>query len=391
VLEEGGAVILFVLLASTIFSALYWIFALTCVARYVRHRPRRSARSAPVSGPVSVLKPLCGDDGHLYENLRTFCRQDHARFEILCGVRDGADPAAAVVERLMREFPQVELRLIVDDRSIGTNRKVSNLANLLRHAKHETLVIADADVNVDRHCITAITAALENPTVGLVTCLYRAVASSRVSSRLAAMFVNEWFFPSALAGAHLEELRHAFGAMIACRRDTVEAIGGFAAVADHLADDYMIGRLVHRLGLRIVLSPYLVDTVIADASPRALALHELRWARTFRTVRPVSYAGSLLTFGIPVSLAWFVVSGGSALAGGAVVAHVLLRGLGRLVIARALGPQVRMRDVWLVPLRDVLSCVIALTSFCGRTVRWDDQKLYVRSDGRVAPRWEIST
>jgi ceramide glucosyltransferase len=379
-------VIHLVFLAATVFAAVYWVFALTCVAWYSRRRPRPSAPSRP----VSVLKPLCGDDGHLYENLRAFCRQDHATFEILCGVRDPADPAVAVVERLVREFPALELRLIVDDRATGTNRKVSNLANLLHHAKHETLIIADADIRVGPDYITSVTAALEDHAIGLVTCLYRGVAGSRVSSRLAAMFVNEWFFPSALAGTNLEELRHAFGATIACRRATLEAIGGFPAIADHLADDYMIGRLVYRLGLRIVLSPYFVDNVIADASPGALVLHELRWARTFRTLRPLSYAASLLTFGIPLSLAWFVVSVGSPLAGGAVVAHVVLRCLGRLVLARALGPQVRMRDVWLVPMRDVLSFGIGLASFCGRTVRWNDQELYVRSDGHIEPRWEVS-
>jgi len=368
-----------IFLPAAVFAAAYWVVAFAGVARFARRRPR-PARQLP---PVTVLKPLCGDDGHLYENLAALCRQDYPRFEILCGVRDHDDAAVMVIERLVRDFPGVELKLIVDDRTIGTNLKVSNLANLLRHAKHEILMIADADIRVGADYIAAVTGALEDRDIGMVTCLYRGVAGSQLSSTLGAMYINEWFIPAALMGTWIEELRHAFGATIACRRDTLEAIGGFEAVADHLADDYMLGRMVHRLGLRVVLAPYLVDNVIPDTSLSALALHELRWARTFRTLRPLSYFGSLFTFGIPVSLIWLAVSLGSPLAGMAVLAHVGLRGGGRLVLARAIGRHLRGRDVWLVPVRDVLSFFVALASFLGRTVRWNDTELYVHPDGRV--------
>jgi len=376
--EKGGDMDL-IFLSAVVFAAVYWVVAYVGVARYARRRPRPSRESPP----VTVLKPLCGDDGQLYDNLAALCRQDYPTFEILCGVRAHDDAAVMVIERLVRDFPGVELRLIVDDRTIGTNLKVSNLANLLRHAKHETLMIADADIRVGADYIAAVAGALEDRHIGMVTCLYRGVAGSQLSSTLGAMYINEWFIPAALMGTWIEELRHAFGATIACRRDTLEAIGGFEAVADHLADDYMLGRMVHRLGLRVVLVPYLVDNVIPDTSLSALALHELRWARTFRTLRPLSYFCSLFTFGIPVSLIWLAVSLGSPLAGMAVLAHVGLRCVGRLVLARALGHDVRGRDVWLVPVRDVLSFVVALASFLGRTVRWNDAELYVHPDGRV--------
>jgi ceramide glucosyltransferase len=373
-----------VFFAPVVFAALYWVAALACVAREMHRRPTRSR----LSPPVSVLKPLWGDDGHLYQNLATFCRQDYPTFEILFGVRDADDAAVAVVDRLIHEFPDVELRLVVDDRTIGANLKVSNLANLLRHAKHETLIIADADMRVGADYVAAVAGALDGCDTGLVTCLYRGVAGSRLSSKLGAMFINEWFFPAALVGTYLPELRHAFGATIACRRETLHAVGGFEAVANQLADDYMLGRLVHRLGLHVVLVPYLVDNVIADTSLGELVVHELRWARTFRTLRPLAYFCSLFTFGIPLSLGWFAASLGSPLAGGAVVAHIGLRCLGRLVLARAVGREVRGRDAWLVPIRDVLSFVIGLASFLGRTVRWNDMDLYVHPDGRLQSKWE---
>jgi ceramide glucosyltransferase len=371
-----------VFLAAVVFATLYWVVAFACVARYARRRPT----SSRLSPPVTVLKPLCGDDGHLYENLTTFCRQQYPTFEIIFGVRDQDDRAVAMVDRLIHEFPGVELKLVIDDRTIGTNLKVSNLANLLRHAKHETLIVADADMRVGPDYIGAVAGALEDRDAGMATCLYRGVAGSGLSSKLGAMFINEWFFPAALVGTCVEELRHAFGATIACRRDTLHAIGGFEAVADHLADDFMLGRLVHRLGLRVALVPYLVDNVIANTSVWRLAVHELRWARTFRTLRPLPYFCSLFTFGIPVSLAWLAVSLGSPLAGVAVIAHVGLRCLGRMVLSRAVGREVRWRDAWLVPVRDVLSFVVGLASFLGRTVRWNDAALHVHPDGRLEPR-----
>jgi ceramide glucosyltransferase len=367
---------------AVILAALYWIVAVACVARF----GRRSAAPVRRPTPVTILKPLCGDDGQLYENLATLCRQDYATFEILCGVRDGGDPAIDVVQRLMHEFPGVELKLVVDDRVIGTNLKVSNLANLLRHAKHETLIIADADIRVGRDYLAAVTGALDAPAVGLATCLYRGVGKTDLASRLAAMFVNEWFLPAAVVGAWLETLRHAFGATIAVRRDTLETIGGFEAIAHHLADDYTLGRLVAARGLRIVLVPYLVDTVLSDTGLRALAWHELRWARTFRTLRPLSYFCSLVTFGIPLSLGWLVVGGDGRLAGAALLGHIALRCGIRHVIARIVGTRIRRRDGWLVPIRDVLSFAIGLTSFLGRRVRWNETDLYLHSDGRVEPR-----
>jgi len=371
-----------VFLGLVIFAALYSVAAFACGAGFGR------ARSSPSMcfPPVTILKPLRGDDGQLYENLVSFCGQDYSSFEIVFGVRDQYDPAIGVVDRLIKDFPGLELKLVIDDRTIGTNLKVSNLANLVRHAKHDTLIIADADMRIEPGYIRAVVRSLVEPSVGLATCLYRGVAPSGLASTLGAMFINEWFFPGALIGTHIEPLRHAFGATIACRRETLGAIGGFEAVADHLADDYMLGRLVSRLGLRVALVPYLVDNIIVESNVRSLLVHELRWARTFRTLRPLPYFCSLFTFGIPLSLLWLVVSMGSSAAGIATVAHVGLRCIGRMALSRPLGRHLRWSDVWLVPIRDVLSFVVGIVSFLGRTVRWNDAEFHVRPDGRIERR-----
>ncbi len=299
----------FVFLGLVIFAAVYWLAAFASVVLYRRRRPCTS----DVAPSVTMLKPLRGDDGQLYENLRSFCLQDYRSFEIVFGVRHFHDPAVAVVERLRHEFPGLELKLVADSRTIGTNLKVSNLANLVRHAKYDTLIVADSDMRVGPGYVRAVVGPLEDRRVGLVTCLYRGVAPYGVAYRLGAMFINEWFLPAALVGTHVERLRHAFGATNACRRDTLRSIGGFEAVADQLADDYMLG---------------------------------------------------------------WLVSGRS------------LRAVGRLVLYRSLGQPPPWSDTWLVPLRDVVSFVVGILSFLGRTVRWDDEQFRVRRDGRLERRVE---
>ena len=370
-----------VLLALTVLSACYWCGAILCVAAFGRQRS--VARGwAP---PVSVLKPLLRGDGPLYDNLKTLCAQQYPTFEVLFGVQDERDPAVDVVHRLMREFPHLDLRLVVDDRTIGSNRKVGNVANLYRAARHDVLVLADSDMRVGADYLRAVVAPLEDAAVGLVTCLYRSAPRSGLASALAAMFINEWFFPAAVVGARLQPLRHAFGATIACRRSAIRTIGGFEAVADYLADDYMLGSLVSQRGLRVVLSPYVVESAGGEAGVASLFFRELRWTRTFRTVRPLSYFLSGITHGIPLSLLFLFAAGlsGVALAMGAL--HLGLRVGGGIALYSALGLPVPRGRLWLVPLRDTVSFAMWILSFLGTHVRWSGRRLRVDTQGRLHP------
>jgi ceramide glucosyltransferase len=370
-----------ILLGAVVFAAVYQISVWACVALFARQRPPQP-RHSPA---VTVLKPLRGDDGHLYDNLRSFCEQDYPHFELLFGIRNRHDPAAAIVRRLQHEFPRLDIGLVCDGRVIGTNPKASNLANLVRHAKYGTLIMADGDMRVAPDYIRTVAAALDDDTVGLVTCLYYGVARGGLASRLSAMFINEWLLPAALVGTRLERLRHAFGATIACRRDTLRSIGGIESVADRLADDYMLGWLVSRRGLRVVLAPHLVENVIAEPDVRTLFRHELRWARTFRTVRPLSYFCALFTHGVSLSLLWLAVGSAGGLAAAALVVHITLRCFGRVIVHRSLGRPVPWAEMWLVPVRDVASFVIGIASFLGRTVHWNGERFRVSPDGRLEP------
>ncbi len=370
-----------VLLVLALLSALYWLGALACAAAFAR-RHRSGLGWTP---PVSVLKPLLKDDGHLYDNLRSFCAQDYPEFEVLFGVQDEHDPAVRVVDRLIHEFPQRDLRLIVDTRVIGTNRKMCNVANLCREAKYGLFVLADSDMRVGPDYLGAVVSPLRDASVGLVTCLYKSVARRDLGSTLAAMFVNEWFFPAALVAARLERMRHAFGATIACRRDQITDIGGFETLADYLADDYVLGALISRHGLSVALSPYVVENVVGEKRLSSHFFRELRWTRTFRTVRPLSYFLSLVTHGIPLSLLLVWVSAFQTYALLTLALQIALRWGTGFMIYTALQLPAPPGRLALVPLRDGLSFVMWILSFLGRRVRWNDRCLRVDRDGKLHP------
>jgi len=344
--------------------------------------PRPGPSGGPLP-PVTLLKPVAGAEPNLESNLRSFCTQDYPEFQILFGVRDGRDPAIPIVERLVREYPQRHAALVVDARVAGSNYKISNVLNMMPHARHDLLVVADADCRVGPTYLAEVAAAFADPAVGAATCLYKGTPlRPRLADRLGAMFINEWFLPSVLVALLTEPLRYCFGATMAVRRDVLQKIGGFEALASYLADDYMLGHLVAGAGLKVVLVPHLVDITVDEGSPAALLRHELRWARTMRTVRPVGYALSGLTDAIPLTILCGAIRGfGSVdllLVGLAAVLRVLAHYATRARLNLP-GPAVP----WLVPIRDLLTFGIRVMSFTGRRVAWQNQGFIVRPDGRM--------
>jgi ceramide glucosyltransferase len=363
--------------AACVVSFAYAAAAIRCVSSY-----RIKAAPRLLHPPVTVLKPVCGLDPGLEENLRSFCEQDYPEFEVIFGVRDEADPAVPVIQKVLAEFPGRGFSLVVDGMSPGANPKMANLITMARSARHDLLVIADSDMRVDRGYLSAVAAPFDDPSVGAATCLYTGSAAGGFPSRLATMFINDWFLPSVLVALAFQKLDYCFGATMAIRRSALDSIGGFQTLAGYLADDYMLGHLVSLQGHRVALIPYTVDNIVAERSLGDLLRHELRWARTVRTVRPVGYAFSFLTDAVPLSLVFLALSGFSR-AGFAVAAFAIgLRVLLHLGIRARFGPRVAFSP-WLVPLRDMLNFGIRAASFLGRKVEWRDQRFLVLPDGRL--------
>ena len=357
-----------------------WVYLLAATLA-VRRFARRTLAMATRRPAVSILKPLHGEEPGLFENLRSFAEQDYPAWQIVLGVNDPQDGALDAARALIRDFPAGDVALVVDRRSCGGNRKVSNLENMLPAARHDILVLADSDMRVERDYLAAITAPLEDPQVGIVTCLYRGVATGGIWSELGAMHINFGFLPGALAGEAIGVGRGCFGATIALRGATLERIGGFARVRDELADDHRLGDAVRAQGLGVVLSRYMVEARVTEPSLAALWRHELRWARTVRGVAPAAYAGSIVTHPLVVAALAAAFSRFDLTACVFVGITYLVRGVCARITAGALGlPAARP---WLLPVRDALSFAVFIASFFGRRVFWRDEHFRVEASGRM--------
>jgi ceramide glucosyltransferase len=355
----------------------YLIGSTVAALRFARRRVTLPAEQRP----VSVLKPLHGAEPGLCENLRSFVDQDYPEMQVVFGVRHGADAALPVARELIGNRRERDIALVVNPRATGSNLKVANLENMLPAAKHEIIVLADSDMRVDPRYLASVTAPLQDPRTGAVTCLYKGMPFGGLWSRLGAMHINFAFLPSALLGEMLKTGGGCFGATIALRRATLQRIGGFARIRDELADDHRLGDAVRQIGLATVLSPYIVENHVAEPSLASLWRHELRWARTVRAMAPFGFAGSIITHTIILAVLAAAAAGFSAAACWLVVASCVLRWISAGVIARNL--DLPTGGFWLLPLRDVLSFAVFLGSFCGRSVLWRDQLFRVGPGGRM--------
>ena len=357
-----------------------WIYLAGTVIAAMRFARRRSVLPSE-QPPVSVLKPLYGAEPGLYENLRSFIDQDYPRRQIVFGVRNPEDGALPVVRRLTAERPDVDIDLVVDARAGGGNLKVANLINMLPAAKHDLLVFADSDMHVDPHYLATVTAPLQDPAVGLVTCLYRGLPIGGLWSRLGALHINFGFLPSALLGEALGTGGGCFGATIALRRAVLDRIGGLGVVRDELADDHRIGAAVRELGLPTVLSPYIVETSVSEKNLKCLWRHELRWARTVRAMAPVGFAGSAVTHAVAIAALAAIFSGLSLTSLVFLAISCLFRWMTAGATARIL--RLPIAGLWLLPVRDLLSFGVFVGSFFGRNVSWRDQLFRIEPSGRI--------
>jgi ceramide glucosyltransferase len=363
-------------------------FSLTCAYSswdFFARRRREDAPSPDWMPAVTMLKPLKGLDPQLYENLSTFCRQDYPHFQIVFGVADLRDPAVAVVRRLQAEHPRLAIELIIDGRLYGTNDKVSNLINMYRSAEHDVLVLSDGDIRVPRDYLRRVVAPLRDERIGLVTCLYRAVAvRSNLPTLLWCSTINALLTPQILGARKVEKPTYAFGATLALRRSTLHAVHGFEEIANMLADDYQLGNRIASQGLRLWLSECVVDTVLALGSWRELFQHLVRRARTNRSHRPIGYFFTVLTQG----LLWAIVN---VVAGGA---GVLALSVSWLVITirlatvafldhRSLGIRLGISDMVLALFTDLLQIPVWVGGLLGSSVWWSGRRFRISKSGEM--------
>jgi ceramide glucosyltransferase len=326
--------------------------------------------------PITVLKPLHGDEPLLEEALVSLCAQDYPGLQIVFGVQDPADPALRTLHRLRTRYPALDITIVVNAAQHGLNRKVGNLINMYSSAKHDIIVIADSDIHAAPGYLDHLVAALEAPGVGLVTVLYAGLRSNgSLVARLGAAGINHGFLPGNLMARWLGR-QDCLGATMALRRETLERVGGLAALVPHLADDAVLGRRVRALGLRVALAGTVAGTTVPEAAMRALFNHELRWARTTQKLAPIGYALSVLQH----PLAWATLAVAVAADVRWTWAVLLLawglRWLTTRGIERALGLESGLA-AWCLPVRDLLSMAVLLASYGGDRVAWRGHVLHV--------------
>jgi ceramide glucosyltransferase len=342
---------------------------------------RRRSIGGKTDVPVTILKPLYGDEKLLYEALGSFCRQDYPTYQIVFGVRDPNDAALKVVRRLQAELPHVDIEVVIDAMLHGQNRKISNLINMVARAKYDLYVISDSDMHVTPDYLGKVVAEFARPNVGVVTSLYtaKAVGTGFVSD-LAVSNINHLFFPSALVGMWLGRA-DCFGATMAFTRQTLTEIGGWDALANQLADDYVLGHKAKAMGYDVALAPVLPATTIAENDFHSLFVHELRWLRTIRAMVPVGFVAGLIQYPVAFALLACVAGGWTGNETMLLVATAVTRIAAAGIVDRIL--KLAPVPFWLTPLRDVIAFVIVLASFCGRQVQWRGQSLLVEADGSI--------
>jgi ceramide glucosyltransferase len=355
-------------------AAAYYCLVMIAAARW---RPSRAGEGAPFLPPLSILKPVHGRDPRFYEAILSHAVQDYPEFEILFGMNTPDDPALEDLVRLQAEFPARRIEIAIVP-TTAPNAKVGVLAELARRARHSVFLVNDSDIVVEPGYLRAVTAPLEDPGVGVVTCLYRAGAESW-ASRFEALGIATEFAPSVLVARLLGVAEFALGSTMVFRAEALRRIGGFAAIANYLADDYQLGRHIAQLGYRIEFAPVVVETDLGGGSWMHTWRHQLRWSRTIRVSRSSGYYGYVVThatlWGL-VALAAHQWQAGIAALGVRIVAGVW-------VGAGILGDRKVLRDFWLIPLRDLFGFAVWAAGLFGDTVQWRDRQLKLRPDGRI--------
>jgi ceramide glucosyltransferase len=350
-----------------------------------RERARRIPNYTP---PASLLKPVRGVDFGSYENFASFCRQDYPEYEILFAVNDLRDSVVSVIQQLIADFPERQIRLLVGAERLGANRKVNKLVRLEQEAHYEVLVLTDGDVRVDPHYLRELVAPLGEEKTGAVTSFYRAIAEKSLWAEIEAVGAASDFFAGVVMAGWTEGIRFALGASVATTKTWVRKIGGFGAMADSLADDYELGYRIARAGGKIVLSRKVVWTMYPAQTVRSFWEHQIRWARTVRLCRPLSFLGLLFTHGLPWALLAAIVAPAKWVAGCYLLAYLVLRlAMAWTVGVWGIGDDVLRRKPWLVPLRDAIHFVVWMASFGSNRITWGENEYHVEK-GKLVPAGE---
>jgi len=384
-----GRALLLIAIAGLASSTVYLFLALIAALRFRFAPPEASPsgeRDAPLPA-VSLLKPLHGMEPQLEENLESFFRQDYSAFELIFGARKGSDAALGVVEALRRKYPGVKTRVILSGEPVYPSPKVYALEKMAAASSYQYLVITDSDVRVTSDFLKRIVPPLLQPSVGLVTCMYRGVPTGGLWSVLEALGMSVEMTSGVLVAELLEGMKFALGPAMATRKDVLARIGGIQALGAYYSDDFVLGQLTHAVGKKVVLSRHVIDHVALNRSARASLLHQVRWMKSTRFSRPLGHLGSVMTFAMPfgvLGMAAGFAKGRWALGLGLLSVAVVNRVAQSVVVGWGVVRDSRsLRFCWLYPARDLLGFFLWCASFMGREIAWGGERYRFGAGGKM--------
>jgi ceramide glucosyltransferase len=361
----------------------YYLVTLYAIWGFLRRKYPIAVGFTP---PVSILKPLRGADPRAYECFRSHCLQDYPEYELIFGVSEADDPAVAVVERLITEFPGRRIRLVVCAELLGANRKVSNLIQMLPKARYPVLLINDGDIRVPKNYLRQIVAPLADPAVGLCTALYRGVAGKTLWSKLEALSIADFVGSVLIAHEFAPSFHYGFGSTLCLRRAALEEAGGFERLTDYLADDHQLGTNLVEAGYGVFLSDVIVETTLPDYDFKSFWDHQLRWARTVRDASPRGYVGMLLALGVEWAALAVIISGAAVWSLALFLIAALLRLDTVIAVAMFVTHEATIwRRIWLVPLRIAQGAAVWVASFFSDTVIWRGEEFSLKQ-GKLTPK-----
>jgi ceramide glucosyltransferase len=358
---------------------IYYLLALFSTWRFLQLAKRQAGQNPPFTPPLSCLKPIKGLDDDAYENYASFCRQDYPDYEILFCV-DKDDPAVPVLEKLIRDFPDRQIRLLFGSGRNAINDKVARLVRLTTEAKYDLFVITDGDVRVRPDYLRSVAAPFRDPKVGAATCLYISTKEKTLLENLQSISMTSDFFAGIMTAWQLDGVKFTLSQTIVTTRKNIAGFGGYQVIENRPADDLFIGRLADEQGLEVKLLPYVVQSVADFRSLSDLFIKRIRWMTVMHHMRPWGHFGLLFTWGLPWALVAVLIHPTLAVAAAYFGGYVALRiAMTWLLGARVMKQPGLWKKMPLIPVWDAMAFVIWLISFGRRTIRWRGVDYFLRN------------
>jgi ceramide glucosyltransferase len=374
-----------IILAVACIPFIYYLLSLYSTARYFSVSWRENPPNNDFFPPISCLKPIKGLDEDAYENYASFCRQDYPKYEIVFCV-DKDDPAVPVLEKLQRDFPDRDIRLIFGSGRNAINDKVGRLVRLVDEAKYDLLVITDGDIRVTPDYLRVVAHPFRDPKVGGATTLYASTDEKKFIEELQTIGMISDFFAGILVAWQLDGVKFMFGQTIVMTRQANAAFGTYRVNENKPADDLLAGRMVAEQGYEVKLLPYVVKTVADFNSMRDLLYKRTRWMTVMRLMRPWGHFGLILTWGLPWALIAIAAHPTAATAAFFLGTYAVLR----IAMALLIGTYgMKQKNIWskipLIPVWDAVAFGIWLASFTRSTIRWRGVNYTIRNGMLVLP------